>query len=79
MCLKVLPIYEVLQLLNIKLYIWPERRGSGTTYLKLKQFLKRLEVLKTILTLQKGKSSCNDLASPDLTKADIFPIQGNTK
>ena len=37
------------------------------------------EVLKTILTLQKCKLLCNDLSSPDLTKAGIFPIKGNTK
>ena len=35
--------------------------------------------MKTILTLQKGKRLCNDLASPDLTKADIFPIKDNIK
>ena len=29
--------------------------------------------------MQKGKRLCNDLASPDLTKADIFRIKGNTK
>ena len=68
MCLKVLPIYEALQ---------QECRGSGTTSLQRKEFLKQLEVLKTILTLQKGL--CNDLASPDLTKADIFSIKGNTE
>ena len=27
----------------------------------------------------KDKRLCNDLVSPDLTKADIFPIKGNTK
>ena len=38
-----------------------------------------MEVLKAILTLKKGKRLCNDQASPDFTKADIFPIKGNTK
>ena len=46
--------------------------------LKLKWFFKRLEVLKTILSLQKSKRLCNDVMNPDLTKADIFPIKGNT-
>ena len=33
------------------------------------------------MTLQKGKRLHNDLISPDLTKtkAEIFPIKGNTK
>ena len=28
--------------------------------------------------VQNGKRLCNDLTSPDLNKADIFPIKGNT-
>ena len=65
---------ETLKLPDLKLQIWQERRGSGTTSLKLKQILRVLELLKTILTLGKGKRLFNYLASQDLTKADIFPI-----
>ena len=77
MCLKVLPKYES-KILYVKLKIWQEHKTKKTfkktlkKTLKLKYFFKRLEVLKTILALQKGKRLCNNLMSPDLVKADIF-------
>ena len=38
-----------------------------------------MEVLKTILTLLKGKRLGYDLMSPDFIKADIFPVKSNTR
>ena len=68
----------MLQLLHVNLLTWHDRKGSGKTYLKLKQILRQLVDLKITRNLQKGRRFCNALNNPVLYTPDILPIKDKT-